>query len=29
MGGCISPEEMEINYEVTEFGIKITWGGGC
>ena len=29
MGGCIQPEEMEIKYEETEFGIKITWGGGC
>jgi hypothetical protein len=29
MGGCVQPEEMEIKYEETEFGIKITWGGGC
>lgn len=29
MGGCVQPEEMEIEYEETEFGIKITWGGGC
>jgi len=29
MGGCLQPEEMEIKYEETDFGIKITWGGGC
>jgi hypothetical protein len=29
MGGCVSPEDMNINYEETEFGIKVTWGGGC
>jgi|GEM_PF-1857264 hypothetical protein len=29
MGGCIPPEDMEITYEETPFGIKITWGGGC
>lgn len=29
MGFCIPPEEMEIHYEKTEFGIKVTWGGGC
>ena len=29
MGGCVQPDEMEIKYEETEFGIKITWGGGC
>lgn len=29
MGACVSPEDMTINYEETEFGIKVTWGGGC
>lgn len=29
MGGCIQPEEMKIEYKETEFGIKVTWGGGC
>jgi len=29
MGACVSPEDMNINYEETEFGIKVTWGGGC
>lgn len=29
MGGCINPSEMEITYERTEFGVKVTWGGGC
>lgn len=29
MGGCINPSEMLITYERTEFGVKVTWGGGC
>jgi chromosome segregation ATPase len=29
MGACIQPEEMEIKYEKTDFGIKVYWGGGC
>ena len=29
MGGCINPSEMEITYEKTDFGVKVTWGGGC
>jgi hypothetical protein len=29
MGGCNDPSEMEITYEKTEFGVKVTWGGGC
>ena len=29
MGGCIKPNEMEITYEKTDFGVKVTWGGGC
>ena len=29
MGGCIQPEEMEITFEETEFGVKVSWGGGC
>jgi hypothetical protein len=29
MGGCVPVEEMVIEYEQTEFGIRISWGGGC
>jgi chromosome segregation ATPase len=29
MGGCVPVEEMLIEYEETEFGIRISWGGGC
>jgi hypothetical protein len=29
MGGCVPKEEMIIEYEQTEFGIRISWGGGC
>lgn len=29
MGGCVSSEDMEINYEKTDFGVKVSWGGGC
>ena len=29
MGGCISSDEMEVNYEKTDFGVKVSWGGGC
>ena len=29
MGGCIPPEEMEISYEIHEFGVMVSWGGGC
>lgn len=29
MGMCISPEEMNIRYEETDYGIKVYWGGGC
>ena len=29
MGGCTEPKEMKINYELTEFGVKISFSGGC
>lgn len=29
MGMCVSPEEMNIRYEETDYGIKVYWGGGC
>ncbi|MDP4637354.1 MAG: hypothetical protein NWR96_10075 [Crocinitomicaceae bacterium] len=29
MGGCVSSDEMEVNYEKTDFGVKVSWGGGC
>jgi uncharacterized protein YjhX (UPF0386 family) len=29
MGGCVPVEEMVIEYEQTEFGVRISWGGGC
>jgi hypothetical protein len=29
MGMCVTPEEMNIRYEETEYGIKVYWGGGC
>jgi hypothetical protein len=29
IGGCVPKEEMIIEYEQTEFGIRISWGGGC
>ena len=29
MGGCVSSNEMEVNYEKTDFGVKVSWGGGC
>jgi hypothetical protein len=29
MGGCIRPEEMEIQYEQSMNGVNVYWGGGC
>jgi outer membrane murein-binding lipoprotein Lpp len=29
MGGCLSPEEVDISYDVEKSGIKISWEGGC
>ncbi len=29
MGGCVSSDEMQVNYEKTDFGVKVSWGGGC
>jgi hypothetical protein len=29
MGGCVPVDEMVIEYEQTEFGIRISWGCGC
>lgn len=29
MGGCLSPEEVEVSYAAEKNGLKISWGGGC
>ncbi len=29
MGGCFSPEEVDVSYVVEKNGIKISWSGGC
>lgn len=29
MGGCLTPEEVNVTYELFQDGVLISWGGGC
>jgi hypothetical protein len=29
MGGCLSPDEMDVKYKKMKDGVKVDWGGGC
>jgi hypothetical protein len=29
MGGCLGPNEVNVRYELTDFGVKVSFGGGC
>jgi hypothetical protein len=29
MGGCLKPQEVNVDYEQVDHGIKVYWGGGC
>ena len=29
MGGCLGPEDVYVEYKSTNYGVKVSWGGGC